>query len=82
MGGPKLSPSLTLGTSVSTPASPSFFDALLRAHCCHVYFSDSPLYMTPTVSLVKGQRHLLRRLSLSQPFTFLCRLSVRVYLWC
>lgn len=25
--------------------------SVLRVHCCHVYFSGSPLYITPTVSL-------------------------------
>lgn len=48
-----LSPSLTLGSSMSTPASPSFCDALLRAHCRRVCLSDSPLSDTHCVPGVK-----------------------------
>jgi hypothetical protein len=70
MKGPRLSPGSTLASSVSTPASSSFCDALLRAHCCHVYLSDSPLYDTHFVPGVKGQRgYLPRTLSTSVSLT-------------
>lgn len=44
MRGPRPRPSLTLGSSASTPASPSFCGIPpLHAHRCHVCLSESPL---------------------------------------
>lgn len=75
MRSPKLSPGLTLGTCVSTPASHSFCDAVRPTSplLSRLLLRLTSLYHTHCVPGVKGQRgNLFRRLSARG----LCCLSV------